>query len=286
MTAWLQFSCLRHAAAVLAVLSVSAQTVRAQAPADRRTLFNPTPRDAMRELATDRPDQTESPYTVPPGHVQLEMDLVTLGFERDASRTRLTSWSIAPFNLKVGLLDHVDLQVLFSPCDGLRRPGGGVAATPSGLGNLVTRLKVNLWGDDGGRTAFGVMGFVTWPLPASALRSGRTDWGVIVPFAVSLGERWNLGAMSAVNVLAAPEGGRSIEVIHSVTVGHALTGALGMYVEVLAGRASAGPRWFSQFDVGWTYAVRDNLQVDLGSNLGLTGPVPVVQPFAGVSIRF
>jgi hypothetical protein len=27
-------------------------------------LFNPTPKALMRELSTDRPDQTESPYTV------------------------------------------------------------------------------------------------------------------------------------------------------------------------------------------------------------------------------
>jgi hypothetical protein len=285
MTYWLQPSCLRHGAAILALLSASAHAVHAQAPA-RRTLFTPTPRDAMREMATDRPDQTESPYTVDAGHVQLEMDLVNLGFDRDASRTRLTAWSVAPFNLKVGVLDHVDLQMVLSPYDGVRRTRAGTTATASGFGNLTTRLKVNVWGDDGGRTAFGVMGFVTWPLPASALRTGRSDWGVMLPFAVRLAEGWNLGAMSAVNLPGAPEGGRSTEVTHSVTVGHDFTRALGMYVEVLAGRTSLGPRWFSQFDLGWTYAVRDNLQVDLGSNIRLTGPVPAVQPFAGVSVRF
>src|SRR5688572_5942243 len=36
-------------------------------------LFNPTPRAQMREMSTDRPDQTESPYTVDAGHVQVEM---------------------------------------------------------------------------------------------------------------------------------------------------------------------------------------------------------------------
>ena len=31
------------------------------------TLFNPTPRQLMRELNTDRPDKTESPFTLDPG---------------------------------------------------------------------------------------------------------------------------------------------------------------------------------------------------------------------------
>ena len=32
------------------------------------TLFQPVPRELMREMSTDRPDQTESAYTVDAGH--------------------------------------------------------------------------------------------------------------------------------------------------------------------------------------------------------------------------
>ena len=39
-------------------------------------LFNPTPSNMMRELTPDRPDKTESPYTVDAGHFQLEMSFV------------------------------------------------------------------------------------------------------------------------------------------------------------------------------------------------------------------
>lgn len=39
------------------------------------TLFNPTPDKLMREMSTDRPDTTESPYTVDAGHFQFELDL-------------------------------------------------------------------------------------------------------------------------------------------------------------------------------------------------------------------
>src|SRR5688572_22582399 len=37
------------------------------------TLFNPTPRELMREMSTDRPDVTESSKTVDAGHVQVEL---------------------------------------------------------------------------------------------------------------------------------------------------------------------------------------------------------------------
>ncbi len=37
------------------------------------SLFNPTPRELWRPLSADRPDFTESPYTVDASAVQLEM---------------------------------------------------------------------------------------------------------------------------------------------------------------------------------------------------------------------
>src|SRR4051794_16404126 len=46
------------------------------------TLFHPTPRHLMRELATDRPDKTETAYSVDAGHFQLEMDLHTYTHDR------------------------------------------------------------------------------------------------------------------------------------------------------------------------------------------------------------
>ncbi|MFN9973748.1 MAG: transporter, partial [Phycisphaerae bacterium] len=39
-------------------------------------LFNPTPRELLREVDTDRPDTTESPHTVDAGHFQIEFSFV------------------------------------------------------------------------------------------------------------------------------------------------------------------------------------------------------------------
>src|ERR1700690_1895783 len=47
-------------------------------------LFNPTPVKYMRELSPDRPDETESPYTVDAGHFQLEMDFANYTYNETA----------------------------------------------------------------------------------------------------------------------------------------------------------------------------------------------------------
>src|SRR5690349_1227571 len=79
------------------------------------TLWNPTPRSLLRELDTDRPDKTESPITVDAGHVQLEADVVNYSYDRYNSardHTRVETLAIAPFNLKVGLCNSTDFQLV------------------------------------------------------------------------------------------------------------------------------------------------------------------------------
>ena len=67
----------------------------------------------MRELSTDRPDQTESPYTVDAGHFQIEMDVANGTIDRDQSNSgdvRSQVWNFGGLNLKAGLFNNVDLQ--------------------------------------------------------------------------------------------------------------------------------------------------------------------------------
>src|SRR2546423_3067946 len=80
------------------------------------SLFRPTPKAFLRELSPDRPDKTDSPFTVDAGHVQLEMDFVNLTYnEPNAQRgnVRFTSAELAPMNLKVGLRNDLDFQLLY-----------------------------------------------------------------------------------------------------------------------------------------------------------------------------
>jgi len=111
--------------------------------------FNPAPRKQMREMSTDRPDQTESPYTVDAGHFQVESDLVNATFDTDRSgggKVRSTLWSYGSVNLKAGLLNNVDIQfVVDTFVDS--RVEDRVARTvekASGFGDVQTRLKINL----------------------------------------------------------------------------------------------------------------------------------------------
>src|SRR6478752_3911650 len=87
------------------------------------SLVNPVPASLLRELATDRPDKTESPYTVDAGHFQLEMDLVSYGYDRETSEgsdTRTEALAVAPVNLKIGLFNNIDFQVILETYNYIR----------------------------------------------------------------------------------------------------------------------------------------------------------------------
>ncbi len=256
------------------------------------TLFQPTPAAELRELSTDRPDQTESPYTVDAGHWQIEADLVNYTSDHDRSGggdVRTKDLSLATLNLKAGLTNRVDLQLMIDPYVSSKAEDrvAGTTAKASGFGDVTTRLKVNFWGNDGGPTAFAVMPFVKWPLSASGVRNGETEGGVIFILGYELPQGWGSAVMTEVDWVSDGAGGHDTEWINSITFAHNIASKLGGYVELftVAGNA-AGFKTQVQLDFGLTYAVSDNTQLDLGCNFGVTKSAPDYQPFVGVSRRF
>ena len=284
-------SCGLAAAAVSAV-----EAVAAEKRAERKsafTLLNPTPSDLMRDLSTDRPDQTESAYTVDAGHFQVEVDLVNYTYDRateGGTDLRTRAWTIAPVNLKLGLLNNVDVQLVLDSHarvysdDRIARSSWKA----SGFGDATTRLKVNLWGNDGGKTALALMPFVKWPLSASNLRNGKTEGGLIVPLAIELAEGWGMGLMTELDfVRNGANTGYDREWVNSITIGHDLTEKVGCYVEFFTVTGSApGFKWQGQLDVGFTYALKANVQLDAGCNFGVTKSAPDFQPFIGIAYRY
>jgi len=275
------------------VLGVMATTARAAERADKSKyhLFNPTPREFIRELSTDRPDQTESPYTVDAGHFQIELDLANGILDRDKSNggdVRSQIWGFGGVNLKAGLGNNVDMQFVL---DGyvhsrVKDRVAGSTADEDGFGEVQTRLKINLWGNDGGNTAFALMPFVKWPLSQSDVRNGKTEGGIILPLAVELPAGWGMGVMTEVDFVRDGGGGFDTEYFNTITFGHDIAGNLGGYVEFAAlFTPESDAQWQGQLGVGLTYGWDDDTQFDLGCNFGVTKTAPDFNPFVGVSWR-
>jgi hypothetical protein len=255
-------------------------------------LFNPTPPDLMRELNTDRPDKTESPYTVDAGHVQVEMDLASYSYDRNNPQheaRRVQTLNILNSNLKIGLLNNMDFQLISENFIWVRDEDLRIdrADETTGAGDTTLRLKLNLWGNDRGKSAFGVMPFVTLPTASAGLGVEDAEFGVIFPLAVELPHEFSLGAMSEFDFVRDERDELNFVWVNSLTVGREIVKNVEGYVEIFV--ALDPDRTYSaeiSFDFGVTYAVNENVQLDAGCNIGVTREAEDWNPFVGVTIRY
>jgi len=247
----------------------------------------------MREMNTDRPDKTESPYTVDAGHFQLEMDLVSYGYDRDTSGgsdTRTEAFAVAPVDLRIGLFNNVDFQVILETYNHVRviDRAPGTVQKMSGFGDVTTRLKINLWGNESGPTACGVIPFVKLPTNQDHLGNDDVEGGIIIPLVVQLPLGWDMGAMTEVDFLRDENGGdHHASFVNSITFDHELFGKLDGYAEFFSEVSTEkGERWIGTVDFGLTYQLTPNIQLDTGINIGVTKAAPDFNPFVGLSWRF
>ena len=282
----------RHPIAIIAILCACADSfaLRAQelSKPDKGsyTLFNPTPDADMRELSADRPDKTDSPFTVDAGHFQVELSLVTITYnERGEIRSR--SVEVAPMNIKAGLLTDLDFQLIFTPYRWDKSDTAGTTERKSGFDGITPRFKLNLVGNDGGPLALALMPSVSVPLSQDRLGSDSVEGGLGIPFAFEL-SGWEIGLQTTFkcNSDASAEG-HHFEADNSLSIGHPIIGKLSAYVEFFSSVSTeTGTGWVGTVDTWLTYQINKNLRLDGGVYIGVTSAADDWQPWLGLTFRY
>lgn len=269
-------------------LAAEKATPEQTAPEKRQFhLFQPTPRASLRDLSADRPDTTESPITVDAGRWQIEASFFDYGRD-ETGRTEEEVFTYGALNLKAGLLHNVDLQLVFDAYTVRRTHDqrSGVTRTVEGLSDPQLRLKVNLWGNDAGRTAFAFFPFLKIP-SGSELSNDEVEGGIILPFSIELNDRWSLGLMAETDFVHDEEERRyATEFVHTAVLGFSLTEKIGMFVEYVGVGASNGSAYRAGLSAGLTYGVTADVQLDLGGRAGLNAAAEDGGMFTGITMRF
>ena len=237
----------------------------------------------LRALAADRPDSTESPITVDKGYWQVETSV--LDFARDRSGGNgYETWTFAETNLKYGITDNMDLQFVFAPYVYQRTKTAGALTEAEDASDITIRLKWNLWGNDGGKTAFALFPYVKVPT-GTALSNDQWEAGIIFPYSAEINDRVGLG-LQAEFAYAWDENDADydIEFLHTAVLGFAVTEKLGAYIEYL-GIAGDHP-YQAHASGGLTYAITDQFQWDIGAVYGLNDAAEDLNVFSGFTIKF
>jgi len=198
-------------------------TGQQEKPHQNYSIFNPVPRAQMREMETDRPDVTESPYTVDAGHFQYETDIIRLINEKsDLKKTN--TLLINQANLKIGITGSTAIQIGFQTYGWQKEKDitDGSAVTSNGIGDVTLRIKQNIIGNDKGDFALAILPYVKFPTSKYDEES-RFEGGLIVPMSYKLPGEWKLGMQVEIDRLKdLDQPAMHTEFLQTLTVSHEL----------------------------------------------------------------
>ena len=259
------------------------------------SLFNPTPSNQLRDFNTDRPDVTEGPFTVDPGHIQTESDFVNFTKSKpdpDGTVTKTTQYGAT--NIRLGVTRDLELDFILQPYTTIRtRMVDPISKTwMAGIDTFQLRAKYNIFGNDTyknpGATALGIIPFVNIPTAHNGISQDHVDGGLIVPFALKMTDKIDLSLMTEFDYIKNEmTSGYHVEYVNSGSVSFQLTDKLSTYVEVATRFGNESPfGGIVQAGGGFLYKLTDNLQVDIAMNFGLTRASDRINVLTGISRRY
>ena len=244
-------------------------------------------------LITDRPNQTESAAIVPAQHVQLEVGWTfsqagTLDFR---TRRHALLGALA----RIGVGGRLEARVGFAGwMFDDNTPPTGPSFDRSGAGDIDVGFKLKFADAQLGRPAMAVIGTVGLPTGETPFQRLRADPAVRLAFANELSDRVGIGYNVGVEwntecdplVADACVEKTFADYVYTVAFRFAVSERLGAFAESFGtvefnfGRTSA-----HALDGGFTYLLRDNLQLDASGGIGLNDAAGDWFVGAGVSVR-
>lgn len=208
------------------------------------------------EIVTDRPDQTESSVTVATGNLQIESGVSI------ANEGRVTSTFLPSTLLRYGIFEGVELRFVFqNESTEISLDGGN--RKYQGFSDLEIGTKIQILKKENVNTEIAFLSHLIIP---SAKTGITTDnFGVINKLSVShsLSDIVGIGYNIGYDLVE-----KQSALTYSVALGISFSDKVGFYVEPYGSWAEQND-FESNFDLGITYLVRPNLQLDVSYGTGI-----------------
>ncbi|TGE21810.1 transporter [Hymenobacter aquaticus] len=248
-------------------------------------LFHPTPRHLMRELRPDRPGFSESPFTVDPGHFQVESDLLRLVNKQEETHHE-RNFYLNHALLKLGLTTHTDIQAELDTYSFEKQwdDDNPEPERHQGFGDVTLRLKHTLFGEDGKPDALAIIGFVRLPV-GKAVGGSVTEYGLLVPYSHDFSKEFNVQFQLRGDYdYDLDNEQRYVLLAPSTAIDYEFSKFLSAFAEVVGQCNTRQSDWQASFNVGPQLHLSDNLILDFGTHLALTKDTDH-EYFLGVSFR-
>ena len=252
----------------------------------------PAATDEPAAICADRPSKASATCVVDPGVFQLETDLGNYTRLR-LDGTTTETWLVTNPTIKLGIAKDVDVEANIAPWEVIRtRNPDGSTSTERGVGDLYLRAKWNFLPAGDGRLSASVLPYLKVPTARRGIGNRAVEGGVVVPVSYQLTDSLVVSTAPEFDALKdADSTGHNrhhLNTAQLVNVGYALPHDVTVSGE-LWGDWNVDPsgtvRQYSA-DIAAAWAVRKDLQVDVGLNFGLNRITPRLQAYFGIAQRF
>jgi hypothetical protein len=225
------------------------------------------------DLVTDRPDQTESSAVVPPGYFQVETGWILSRHQEGGIRTNTHTFPGTLF--RIGALDRMELRLGYNGALWEETQEAGQKVSSSGSGDMGIGTKFYFWEEQGWIPETALLARVSLPGGKDPFSSGRADPTFRFSLSHTLSDRLSFGYNLGATWESTLDEGSDRDTLslfnYTAVLGIGLSERAGLFVEAFGDipfNASGGPR--NSLDGGFTYLIRDNLQIDGSAGIGLS----------------
>jgi hypothetical protein len=242
-------------------------------------------------IATDRPDQTESPYLVPRGMFQIETGIWMENDRNEGRRIKNKAYNTTLF--KIGVSDQFELRLISEYLGSKEYQRDSLIRNIHGINSVAIGTKIFISKERGIIPKTSLIAHLQLPYigykefrPAHlAPRFRFVMQNTIsdrISVAYNIGAEWDGDSQSAT-------------AIYTISCAISLADGLGMFVEgygFMTENSNEENKFDGTFsndhrlDAGFTYQVQKNLQVDISGGIGLSANSPDNFLSAGISWRF
>jgi hypothetical protein len=230
------------------------------------------------EISTDRPDQSNTPFIVPKGAIQLETGFI---MERDNSGARTVSnYSYNNTLIKYGVNENFELHVKLEYAG--TRLGPENISTVRGFSPLAIGVKMKLADEKGFLPQAAMVSHIT--LITGSKEFAPTNTAADITFALTHTINSRLSFSHNWGVMWDGELPNAI-FFYTLSAGYTLTNKLGVFLEsygYLPEKMTADHR----MDGGLTFKVTPVIQLDASGGIGLSAQAPDYFLSTGISFRF
>lgn len=243
-----------------------------------------------RDYCPDRPGLGTPACTMLPGALSLEAGLLDWTADANAEQ-RQDTFVTGDMLVRYGIARHAEVQLGWTGLGLSRerdRSTGGVDHR-SGGGDLRLALRRNLAHPDGMGVSAAMMPFVTLPTGRTPFGDGSWSAGLLVPVSYTLSPVWILATTSEIDAAVDEDGdGRHFALTEVVGASAKLSSDITASIEyeITVDRESHHHHVEHVSGLSLEWQPSDDLQWDLGANLGLNHQADDAEIYLGVARRF